>query len=47
MVMRPIAAASAASEPEMHENRPQPITVEVPKPDRSQPKLASAKPRSR
>ena len=43
MVSRPTAAASAASLPEMQANRPQPITVEVPKPERSEPNVASAK----
>ena len=42
MVRRPTAAASAASDPEMQENSPQPITVEVPKPERKLPKVASA-----
>jgi hypothetical protein len=42
MVMRPTAAAPAASEPEMHEKNPQPSTVEVPRPDRTEPMVASA-----
>jgi len=41
--MRPMAAASAASEPEMQAKKPQPSTVEVPKPVRRLPVVASAK----
>ena len=46
IVIRPIAAASAASDPEMHAKKPQPSAVEVPKPDRMPPVVASAKSRS-
>ena len=41
-MMRPTAAAPAASEPEMQEKNPQPSTVEVPSPERSEPSVASA-----
>ena len=42
MVMRPMAAASAASEPEMQAKKPQPRMVAVPKPERNPPTVASA-----
>ena len=47
MVMRPTAAASAASDPEMQEKSPHPNTVAVPKPERNEPQVASAKSSSR
>ena len=40
--MRPMAAASAASEPLMQAKNPHPSTVDVPSPDRLAPRVASA-----
>src|SRR5210317_1830472 len=42
MVILPMAAASAASEPLIQAKKPQPSTVEVPNPDRLAPMVASA-----
>src|SRR5690606_24406300 len=42
MVIRPTAAAPAASEPDMQAKNPQPSTVDVPKPERTLPMVAPA-----